>query len=85
MSPYPSFDGVSALESVVEPFSNQPLHWTYNCHTESAVHHKLQFNWENYFGCEEGQTRFQNICIYDSRSVHEESIYSFFFNFANQF
>ena len=61
----------------------------YDYRTESIFHHKLQFNLgKEHFGCEEErQTRFQNVCVYGSHSIHVEPIYLifFFFNFANQF
>ena len=81
------FGGVLALESVVESCQHPATMLNvYDCGTESSFYHKLQCDWEkDHFGCkEEWQTRFQNICVYDSHSINAEPIYPFF-NFANQF
>ena len=76
----PSFDGVSCEGSVVEPWQHPATALkVYDCHTDSTFHWKLQLDWEkDYFGPEEVQMRFSNACGYDSHSIHEETIYSFF-------
>ena len=58
--------------------SIQLQRWTFTIFVQNPLFIKLKLDWEkDPFDCEEGQTRFQNICVYDFHSIHKKQTYPF--------